>query len=227
MMLELFPLGGSLDGDLDVAVNPDVIREAQKKRPTGKRLFKDLKRKETAAQAVAELERDGMEIFGLTRGQFSLSDMIEAILQKIGPARMSISTWTAAQVDISRMMELLRGGLLTDCRWLVDLSFIRRTPELCNQIREQFGLEAVRVMRTHAKFVLLENDEWRIALRSSMNLNQNPRLESYQVGHDPELCDWLGQVLDDVWRRQPRKIAENMDTAEMGRWWQEEIHGVE
>ena len=226
-MLELFPLGGSLDGDLDVAVNPDVIREAQKKRPTGKRLFKDLKRKETAAQAVAELERDGMEIFGLTRGQFSLSDMIEAILQKIGPARMSISTWTAAQVDISRMMELLRGGLLTDCRWLVDLSFIRRTPELCNQIREQFGLEAVRVMRTHAKFVLLENDEWRIALRSSMNLNQNPRLESYQVGHDPELCDWLGQVLDDVWRRQPRKIAENMDTAEMGRWWQEEIHGVE
>jgi hypothetical protein len=225
MMLELFPLGGSLDGDLDVAVNPDVIREAQKKRPTGKRLFKDLKRKETAAQAVAELERDGMEIFGLTRGQFSLSDMIEAILQKIGPARMSISTWTAAQVDISRMMELLRGGMLTDCRWLVDLSFIRRTPELCNQIREQFGLEAVRVMRTHAKFVLLENEEWRIALRSSMNLNQNPRLESYQVGHDPELCDWLGQVLDDVWRRQPRKIAENMDTAEMGRWWQEEIHG--
>jgi hypothetical protein len=117
MMLELFPTGGlSLDGDLDVAVNPDVIREAQKKRPTGKRLFKDLKRKETAAQAVAELERDGMEIFGLTRGQFSLSDMIEAILQKIGPARMSISTWTAAQVDISRMMELLRGGMLTDCR---------------------------------------------------------------------------------------------------------------
>lgn len=223
MMLELFPTGGlSLDGDLDVAVNPDVIKQPRVKRPTGKRIYKDLKRKESAAEAVADLERDGMEIFGLTRGQFSLSDMIEAILQKTGPARMSISTWTAAQVDISRMMDLLKSGLMTDCRWLVDLSFIRRTPELCNQIREQFGLEAVRVMRTHAKFVLIENDEWRVCLRSSMNLNQNPRLESYQVGHDPELCDWLGRVIDDVWKRQPRQLAESGNIAAMGAWWQEE-----
>jgi hypothetical protein len=39
-----------------------------------------------------------------------------------------------------------------------------------------------------------------------MNLNQNPRIESFQVGHDPILCQFLTEALDDIWQKQSRKL---------------------
>jgi hypothetical protein len=172
-------------------VDPAIIGQSVVKRPIPKREIMDLRRIECATAAVATLERDGCELFGLTKGQFSLTDMIEAILEKTGPADLSISTWTAANSDVSRMLELLRSGAIRSCRWLVDMTFMRRCPSLAAEIRAKFGADAIRVTRTHAKFCTITNDGWQVALRSSMNLNQNPRLESFQVGHDPDLCNFL------------------------------------
>jgi hypothetical protein len=162
-----------------------------------------------------------MELFGLTKGQFSLTDMIEAILAKTGPADLSISTWTAANGDVTRMLELLNSGSIRSCRWLVDLTFMRRCPQLTSEIRAKFGANAIRVTKTHAKFCTITNKDWQIALRSSMNLNQNPRLESFQVGHDPELCQFLSQVLNDIWNRQDKGIAD-LSSKEIAGWWNDQ-----
>ena len=80
---------------------------------------------------------------------------------------------------------------------------------------------AVRVTKTHAKFATIVNNEWQVAIRSSMNLNQNPRLESFQVGHDPELCDFLSAALDDIWSRQDRRLQDASST-EQTAWWNDE-----
>jgi hypothetical protein len=212
------PLLGS---NPDPVVDPAAIRQAVIKRPIPKREIMSLRRKESAAEAVSGLERDGMELFGLTKGQFSLTDMIEAILEKTGPADLSISTWTAANGDVSRMLELLSSGAIRSCRWMVDLTFMRRCPQLTAEIRAKFGADAIRVTKTHAKFCTITNKDWKIALRSSMNLNQNPRLESFQVGHDPVLCEFLSNVLDDIWKRQDRKIAD-LSSKEIGGWWNDQ-----
>ena len=75
-------------------VDPLVIQSPVLKRPIpSRRLIEDQRRAQSAAEAIAQLERDGTELVGLTRGQFSLSDLIEAILNKTGPASLSISTW--------------------------------------------------------------------------------------------------------------------------------------
>jgi hypothetical protein len=202
-------------------VNPSIISQAVVKRPIPKREIMDLRRIECAAAAVATLERDGCELFGLTKGQFSLTDMIEAILEKTGPADLSISTWTAANSDVSRMLELLRSGAIRSCRWLVDMTFMRRCPSLAAEIRAKFGADAIRVTRTHAKFCTITNDGWQVALRSSMNLNQNPRMESFQVGHDPELCNFLSGVMDEIWARQDKKIAD-LTSKEIAGWWNDQ-----
>jgi hypothetical protein len=202
-------------------VDPAIIGQSVVKRPIPKREIMDLRRIECATAAVATLERDGCELFGLTKGQFSLTDMIEAILEKTGPADLSISTWTAANSDVSRMLELLRSGAIRSCRWLVDMTFMRRCPSLAAEIRAKFGADAIRVTRTHAKFCTITNDGWQVALRSSMNLNQNPRLESFQVGHDPELCNFLSGVMDDIWARQDKKIAD-LSSKEIAGWWNDQ-----
>jgi hypothetical protein len=202
-------------------VDPAIIGQSVVKRPIPKREIMDLRRIECATAAVATLERDGCELFGLTKGQFSLTDMIEAILEKTGPADLSISTWTAANSDVSRMLELLRSGAIRSCRWLVDMTFMRRCPSLAAEIRAKFGADAIRVTRTHAKFCTITNDGWQVALRSSMNLNQNPRLESFQVGHDPELCNFLSGVMDEIWARQDKKIAD-LSSKEIAGWWNDQ-----
>ena len=210
-----------LASDPDPVVDPAVIRKAVIKRPIPKREIMDLRRIQSATEAVSGLERDGMELFGLTKGQFSLTDMIEAILEKTGPADLAISTWTAANGDVTRMLELLSSGAIRSCRWMVDLTFMRRCPQLTSEIRAKFGADAIRVTKTHAKFCTITNDDWQIALRSSMNLNQNPRMESFQVGHDPVLCQFLSEVLDDVWKRQDKGIAD-LSSKEIAGWWNDQ-----
>lgn len=201
--------------------DPGVIQKATIKRPIAQRKRVEMLRQESAAEAVATLERDGMELFGLTRGQFSLADLLVAILDKTGPAALSISTWTAAHADVQRMMALLESGAITGCRFLVDQTFVRRVPALAAQIRRLFGDDAVRITKTHAKFCTVVNDGWQVAIRSSMNLNQNPRLESFQLGHDPELCQFLKAALDDIWQRQDRRL-QDASSSEQSRWWNDE-----
>jgi hypothetical protein len=214
-VLDLFSCGPNplLLDNASPVVDPLVIKTAVIKRPIpANRLIEDQRRAACAADAVAALERDGCELVGLTRGQFSLTDLLMAVLDKTGPADLSISTWTAASASVQTMLELLQTGQITGCRWLVDTTFVRRVPQLVAEIRKQFGDDAIRVTRTHAKFATVTNERWQVAIRSSMNLNQNPRLESYELGHDPQLCAWLVGVMDDVWASQPRRLAEASHT---------------
>lgn len=191
-----------------LAISTPVV----KRKIPASRKIEDQRRAASAAAVVAQLKRDGNELVGLTRGQFSLTELIEAVLAKTGPAQLGISTWTAASASVESMLRLLQTGQVTGCRWLVDTTFVRRVPALVAEIRKQFGDDAIRVTRTHAKFVTVVNQEWQVAIRSSMNLNQNPRMESFELGHDPELCNWLVGVLDDVWAKQSRRMAEASNT---------------
>jgi hypothetical protein len=74
------------------------------------------------------------------------------------------------------------------------------------------------VTRTHAKFSVIENDDWKLALRCSANLNANPRAEHYKVGHDPELAAFLLAAMDDCWRSQDRALV-NEPIRTFNRWW--------
>jgi hypothetical protein len=204
-------------------VDPLVVSTpVLERRIPANRLIEDQRRAQSAAEAIAQLEHDGCDLVGLTRGQFSLTDMLTAVLDKTGPAALSISTWTATSASVQSMLELLQTGQITRCRWLVDTTFVRRVPALVAQIRKEFGDDAIRVTRTHAKIATVTNEKWKVAIRSSMNLNQNPRLESFEIGHDPQLCEWLEGVLSDVWRNQPRRLAEGSH-GEQTAWFQ--THG--
>lgn len=213
------PVNPLLVASAPPVVDPLVISTpVMRRRIPASRVIEDQRRAAGAAAVVAQLERDGTELVGLTRGQYSLCDLVEAVLARTGPAQLGISTWTAASASVEAMLRLLQSGQITGCRWLVDLTFMRRCPQLTAEIRKQFGGDAIRVTRTHAKFVTVVNQEWQVAIRSSMNLNQNPRMESYEMGHDPELCNWLVGVMDDVWAKQSRRMADSSHT-EQTQWF--------
>lgn len=154
-----------------------------------------------ARDALADFGR-GMETYCLTFGQFSLMDAVEAILEKTGPADVAISTWTAGNADLSRSAEHLHNGNIRSLRFVADCSFGQRQPGYLAELVRLFGAEAIRTTRTHAKFVVITNDDWQVAVRTSMNLNENPRLESIEVSDDPALAAFLLRVVDEIFAEE-------------------------
>ncbi len=156
-------------------------------------------RREIAARSAAEAIgpiSPGCEIFGLSKGQFSLIDIIGHCLRASGPADVTVSTWTAAGADLGFAYELMRNGAIRSLRFIVDFSFPTRQPEYCAALREKFGDSCIRVVKTHAKFVLIRNETWNLVIRSSMSLNENRRMESFEISDCKPMADWLVEVVD-------------------------------
>lgn len=159
----------------------------------------------SARNAIGDL-RHGHEVYILTYGQFSLIDALVAIVEKTGPADVTLSTWTAAAADLTTAAKMMESGCIRSLRFIVDRSFLTRQPGYCARMRELFGDECIRTTRSHAKFIAIRNNEWTIAVRTSMNLNENPRLENIEVSDDSALCDFLWAVGDDLWSEQPEGV---------------------
>lgn len=151
----------------------------------------------TAAEAIGKLEK-GTDTFILTFGQFSLIDAVVAILDQIGPAHVSMSTWTAGIADIEKSFDLLVSAEILTFRMVIGNGFETCQPVRYRRLIELFGPECIRSIRTHAKFVVLKNDDWNVAIRTSMNLNGNPRLENIEVSEDRGLVDFFDDIFDDI-----------------------------
>lgn len=195
----LFKDGESAAPSFDASILQ--IPFAHRGRVPTKREFRKAFRGESARSALGELY-SGCSIFGLTKGQFSLIDLVTAITEQTGPVSAFFSTWTAANADVSDVFAMVESGVLLDCRFMVDYTFQRRQPELAHRLRELFGGDSVRVTSNHAKFVLLMNDEWSVVVKTSMNLNMNPRIEDFDVADDPALAGYLLDLLNEVWAYQ-------------------------
>ena len=151
----------------------------------------------SAREAIGTIEHNS-DVFILTYGQFSLIDALVAILDQIGPADVSISTWTAADAHLERSAALLESAQIHSFRMIVDRSFETRQPEYCYHMQQLFGVKCIRAIRTHAKFMLIRSDTHNIVVRTSMNLNENPRLENIEISEDEAFAEFIQGVVDEV-----------------------------
>lgn len=165
------------------------------RRESVKRDFRHGMRGESAARCIGKIEK-GCDVFGLTKGDFSMIDILRHIAREIGPCRIDVGTWTAAAAEIGQAFDMLKDGNISAMRFLVDRSFPQRQPKYYSALRARFGDDCVRMARFHAKFILLENDDWSVAVRTSMNLNLNERIEFYEISEGSPISGYLRQVMD-------------------------------
>lgn len=165
------------------------------KRSEVKRDFRHGMRGESARRCVGRIYKN-CDIFGLTKGDFSKIDMLRHLLTEIGPCHIDIGTWTAASADISKAYDLLDHNNILSMRWLVDRSFPSRQKNYYEVLIKKFGEENIRLARFHAKFLILENEEYKLAVRTSMNLNMNKRIEFYEITEGSKINDYLRGIVD-------------------------------
>lgn len=152
-----------------------------------------------------------MDVVGLTFGQFSLIDLIQAALEITGPADVTISTWSAGFYDVEAAENFRANGLMRSIRFVMDAASMKRGQASVADIADLFGPEAIRTTRTHAKFALVTNSDWSIVITSSMNLNLNPRCEQFEMTDDPERLKMFAAFVDELFRELPAGGAKGVN----------------
>lgn len=143
-----------------------------------------------------------MDVCGLTYGQFSLLDLIDATLEITGPADVVVSTWSAGFYDVEAAERFRDSGHLRSIRFIMDSS-VKRGQTTVGDVAELFGADSVRATRTHAKFVVITNDKWNVLITSSMNLNLNPRCEQFEMTDDPARAGMFLEFVETVFSELP------------------------
>lgn len=160
---------------------------------------------ESAVDAVRGLAPGG-RIVGVTKGQFSLLDLIEAVLTHTGPAAVTVSTWTPGRAEMERVIDMLRHRRIESFRLLVDRSFPTRQPQYMELIRRLVPASEIRMTRTHAKFALITAGDWRVTIRTSMNFNANPRFEQFDLDDDAEIYGFFDGLVESLFDHIPAGI---------------------
>jgi|SRR5580765_2383778 len=143
----------------------------------------------SAAEAIGRITAE-TNLFLVTRGQFSMIDMVRHVLADLGPAAVSLWTWAIADYEVEVLGGLMADQNLTTARLILDRSAEHRNGPIVRHWRERFGDDTVRVCKNHAKIARVWTADRRVLIRGSMNLNFNPRFENADLtvnGEDFEL----------------------------------------
>jgi len=124
-----------------------------------------------------------------------MMDVVTSAVEVTGPASLELGTWTISIDDVRTIAWMLENGDLTRVKVLVDRSF-RSFRSYYSALIELLGRDSVIETRTHAKFAILRNNAWNVAIRSSMNANKNTRWEQVDVDDDAGICDLFSAHID-------------------------------
>lgn len=160
-----------------------------------------------ARDTIAGFGHD-MDVVGLTFGQFSLLDLIDAALEITGPADVAISTWSAGFYDIEAAERFRDSGRIRKIRFVMDSS-AKRGQASVTDVDKVFGEGTVRATRSHAKFATITNDDWNVVITSSMNLNLNPRCEQFEMTDCPERAALFVGFVDEIFNELPTGNTED------------------
>lgn len=160
-----------------------------------------------AETAISKLDK-GNRIIGLTRGDFSLIDLIHAIIKKIGKSKIIVCTWSAGIKDANQVRWMLNSGLIESFTLVTDHSYVTRQKKYALAIEDLFGIENIRTSEIHAKFVLIQNDEWNLSIRTSMNLNANKTCETFEIDDDIEIYNFYRKFIDETFKNTPKGFEE-------------------
>ena len=169
-----------------------------------------------ARDTIAGFGHD-MDIVGLTHGQFSLLDLIEATLEVTGPAHLAVATWSAGLYDADAAARFRADGRLLSVRFVMDSASQKRGQASTVDLADLFGEESIRTTRSHAKFAIITNDEWHVVITSSMNLNLNPRVEQFEMTDCPDRAAFFLTWVDALFREVPAGGGRRADDRELPR----------
>lgn len=152
----------------------------------------------SAADAIGPIS-EGMSIFTITRGQWSMIDAILHCLDSVSErARLTLWTWTVAEYEIQCLTRLMADSRLTGGRLVIDHGARNKNASLIADWKRLFGSDSVRYCLNHSKIATLETGRFKLLLRGSMNLNFNPRFEQFDLSEGGPAFDLVRGIENEL-----------------------------
>lgn len=155
-----------------------------------------------AAHTIKGFDQES-DLVALTYGQFSLIDLIQATLDITGAADVTIATWSTGFYDLEAAKNFQRDGRIRSIKFIMDSGRNKSGQAGVTDIADLFGEDSIITVRTHAKFVLITNEDWNIVITSSMNLNKNIRCEQFEMTNDKARHDMFTDFVRTAFEEVP------------------------
>jgi hypothetical protein len=153
--------------------------------------------------------RKDCRIMGLTRGEFSLIDLIRSVLKKTGKAHVITTTWSAGIKDVHQVDWMRDNDLISSFKLITDHSYANRQKKYAASIVDIFGIENIRTSEIHAKFTLIHNEDFNVCIRTSMNLNANKTCENFEIDEDKDVFDFYMNFIEHTFEDMPKGFTES------------------
>jgi hypothetical protein len=162
---------------------------------------KTIKDGDDILKSIVDALKEGKSAYGFTMGKISLIQIVETICNNFGGNfNFKTCVWSANKIDILRLKNLQNKGRIKETKLLIDPSAYTRKFEAVEAIYQCFGKESVRTIPTHAKFVTLESDKYKIAITSSMNFTHNPRIEQYEISECSDTVELMSDMVNNAFK---------------------------
>lgn len=130
------------------------------------------------ADIISELN-EGDLVEYISKGRFSLHNIIEHLLKLTGPAEVTLVTWAMTEKPLRTLHRLKSEGMITELYCLLEHKVPGHNPKSFHFAKTFFN--GIWLARCHAKSVVIENEKYGIVVSTSANLTRNLRIENGNI----------------------------------------------
>ena len=133
-----------------------------------------------------------------------LYNVLEWVLKQTGKANLTVITFSISEEFIRKVLLLQNENLIGSISVILDFKAIQKTQLIMTFADNVFN--EMYYAKTHAKLVLIENDNHKITISGSQNFTRGNREENGIITTDPSLYDKLKIEVERIKKAAIQKI---------------------
>jgi len=138
----------------------------------------------------------------VSMGEWSADNVIAWSISQINePVDLVFASWSISPEPARRLGALHKNGLIKSIKAVFDLRAVIRKPEAIKTLKAAYGSKSIKIFNNHAKCYVVTGQSLEIAIVTSANLTNNPRVETYCIYTNKEVVsfhkNWILKTFND------------------------------
>ncbi len=201
---ELRGFESAMTQDVATDPTPEMIKNATFSRKPTKREYFDSLRVANATDHIRELPAQGVSLHCITRGNYSLFDIVPATIAMISPATIAelrIATLGFSVKNANDLFAMIDAGKISAAKIVCSCYFRSTSTEIFEHMTAGLYVRGQKIvaMRNHAKIIMMRTTAGEsYTVDGSANLRSCRNTEQFTITNDPQLYDFHSTWMDTV-----------------------------
>ena len=151
-------------------------------------------------QHLLDALKTGNDVHYVSKGDWSMHDLVMQLLQQYQPAEVFITTYALREFSMRQLILAQHRGEISGIKMIVDYRAPIRTPTVYQMIK--MNANAIFLAAIHAKITVLRSPQGCVSIVGSANWTSNPRIEAGVVSTNASLAafhiDWIEKIMQNA-----------------------------